>query len=407
MYEMKDSVTRANHAARDITYRPNAHQLPDFRAVTGEFSDVDEFEDAMRNGTSGVYARLPHHNPNHDTLERQLTEIEGGAETLVFSSGMAAIVTCLLAATPLFREILSSKTLYGCTYEFLTRDIWRIFGRSARCVKIKSVKDAKENISNNTSTIYIEPVSNPTLDIIALSGFRKENLNGSTVIVDNTFATPYNLRPLEFGADIVIHSLTKHINGYGDVLMGSSTFSKDFVKTEYFQEILRIYKNYGPIPSAHDSSLISSRSITSFPSRMRDHNLNTYKLANFLNEHPKVRMVYFPGLACGDDWQIVREQMRTPNGDYGFGGMLSFELHEDQKTKEFMNIISKETFVKLAVSLGSPQTIMCRPAKTTHGAIPPEERFEMGIPEELIRVSPGLESYSDIIGAFDYALNKI
>ncbi|MBI2035606.1 MAG: PLP-dependent transferase [Candidatus Liptonbacteria bacterium] len=406
MYEMKDFATRANHAARDMNYRPNAHQLPDFRAVTSEFDDVEEFEDAMHNGTSGVYARLPHHNPNHDTLEKQLTVMEGGKETLVFSSGMAAIASCLLATTPPLREILSSKTLYGCTYELLNRDMWPLYGRSARCVKIKSVADAMENLSNNTSTVYIEPVANPTLDVIDLRDFRKENLNNSIVIVDNTFATPYNLRPLEFGVDIVVHSLTKYINGMGDVLMGCATCSEDFTKTKHFQNLLRIYKNFGPIPSAHDSSLVSGR-VTDFAARMEVHNANAFILANFLYKHSKIRMVYFPGLASGPDREVVRNQMRTPNGDFGFGGMLSFELHESSKTKDFMNIIAKETFIKLAVSLGSPQTIMCRPAKTTHGALTPEERSEMGIPEELIRVSPGRESYRDIIGAVEYGLSKI
>jgi len=391
--------TRADHPKNDPY---GSHVMPIYQTSTFRFENADagrKFFAHEPGGATHSYSRLG--NPTVQHLESVLTEIETfdsniAAESMVFGSGMAAITTALMAIGR-GKRILAQEVLYGCTSQFLQEDAGE-FNIQVTHVDPYDLNGLKYEFKSHPDIglIYLESVSNPTMRVCDLNAIcRMAKSYGVPVMVDNTFATPYHLRPLSHGADIVANSTTKYISGHGTLVGGSLTAKKGFF--EQF-EIPVFRKNFGGICSPSDAWL-TLIGIKTFPLRMRKHNENAVKVANFLNNHPAVESVWYPGLPNHPDHLLADELLEN-----GFGGMISFELKGGYDAGvEMMNSVEICT---LAVSLGTVDSLIQHPASMTHAVVKPEVRERTGITDGLIRLSVGIESPIDLISDLEQALKK-
>ncbi|AEH24553.1 cystathionine gamma-synthase [Pyrococcus yayanosii] len=329
-----------------------------------------------------VYSRTG--NPTRDSLEKKLAALENAKYGLAFSSGLAAESTILLALLKKGDHVVAFDDLYGGTKRLFNQVMER-FGIDFTYVDARDPENVRKAIKENTKMIWLETPTNPLLklaDIKAISEIAHER--NIIVVVDNTFASPYFQNPLDLGADIVLHSVTKYLSGHSDVVGGAVMLNDD----ELYEK-LKFHQNaVGAILSPFDSWLVM-RGIKTLAVRMERHEKNAMRIAEYLEEHPLVEKVYYPGLPSHPQHELAKRQMR------GFGGMLSFELKGG--LKEAVKFVESLEIFALAESLGGVESLIELPALMTHASLPKEEREKVGIKDSLIRVSVGIEDVEDLI----------
>ncbi|MCD6506243.1 PLP-dependent transferase [Candidatus Poribacteria bacterium] len=385
--------TLAIHAGEGICPTTGSVAPPIYQATTFAFRNAEQGAAIFSEEMEGyVYTRWG--NPTLASLERKLAALEGGEEALVTASGMAAVTIALLTVLDSGDHVLCSKGVYTGTYKFLSYSLRR-FDVEVDFVDGTNPTLFEKAIHPNTRLIYIETPANPTLDVIDIAVISDiARRHGLPLFIDNTFATPCGQRPLELGADVVIHSMTKYLCGHGDAIGGAIIGRRKFIE-EARKVTLRIY---GGVLSPFNAWLIM-RGIHTLPLRMRAHSQNAMEIAKFLEEHPAVKMVRYPGLPSHPQHEIALKQMKL------FGGMISFELMGGEEAgRKLMNSLRLCT---LAVSLGDTRTLISHPASMTHAAVPREERLRFGITDGLIRLSVGLEDVGDIIEDLDRGLSYL
>ena len=332
------------------------------------------------------------HNPTRNALERSFASIENANYGLAFASGLAAIDAIIKLLKP-GDEVISTNDLYGGTYRLFTK-IFSIYGIKFHFVGMHDLISIEKLINQNTRLIWTETPTNPMLNIIDIAGLstiaKKHNI---LLAVDNTFATPYLQRPIDLGADIVMHSATKYLGGHSDVVLGAIMLNDK----ELADKLFFIQNASGAICGPQDSFLVL-RGIKTLHVRMQRHCENTKKIANFLNSNAKVDHVYWPGFDFHENHDIANKQM----DDYG--GMLSF-IVKGNNTKDAVRILERLKIFTLAESLGGVESLCGHPASMTHASIPKEEREKSGLSDSLIRLSVGIEDSEDLIQDLSQAIN--
>ena len=336
------------------------------------------------------YARTNH--PNRKALERCLAKLEGGQAAYVFSSGMAAIDCVFRLLRPGDHAILS-QAVYGGVFR-LTTQLLVHFGMEFSFVDTSCMEKLIQALRPNTRMIYAETPTNPTMlvtDIAAVAGLaRQKNL---TLVVDNTFLSPYFQQPLSLGAHIVVHSMTKYLNGHSDCTGGAVILTRP----EDAERIYFLQRSAGSGLAPMDCFLVS-RGIKTLAVRMERHNSNGMAIAQYLESHPKVQRVHYPGLKSHPQHEVAKRQQR------GFGAMLSFDLGSLEAARSLLNHVH---LCSLAESLGGVETLISHPALMTHASLPPEVRQQIAITDGLVRLSVGIEDVEDLIADVDQALAKI
>ena len=333
-------------------------------------------------------------NPTRTALENSFASIENGTHGFAFSSGMAAI-DCVLRTLNPGDEVIAGDDLYGGTYRMFTR-LFQKYGLEFTYVDMNVVANVTHAITEKTKLVWIETPTNPLMkiaDIEAICTAVKEVNNTVLIAVDNTFATPYLQRPLDLGADIVMHSATKYLGGHSDIVMGA-LMVKD---AKLAEELHFIQFAAGAIASPMDSFL-ALRGIKTLHIRMQRHCENGRAVANFLKKHPKVGAVYYPGLEDHPSYAIAKKQMKD------FGGMVSFSLKNDSREATFRFLKSTKVFT-LAESLGGVESLVNHPVTMSHASIPEIARLKIGITDALIRLSVGIEDEEDLLADLEEALN--
>lgn len=335
------------------------------------------------------YARTQ--NPTRLALENNLAALENGTHARCLASGMAATDTVMKLLKP-GDEVISTNDLYGGTYRIFTK-VYQNYGIKFHFVPMNDLERIKEKMSANTKMLWIETPTNPMMNIIDIAGVVNLAKDaGIQVVVDNTFATPYLQNPLDLGADIVVHSITKYLGGHSDTVMGAT-----IVKDEALDAKLGFLQNScGAVPGPQDCFLVL-RGIKTLHIRMQRHCENGRKVAEYLNSHSKVEKVYWPGLESMPGYSIAKKQMRD------FGGMLSFVLKGDRMEDAFKVLENLKVF-SLAESLGGVESLAGHPASMTHASIPKEERMKTGLSDSLIRLSVGIEDAEDLIEDLEQAI---
>ncbi|AJG74234.1 methionine gamma-lyase [Bacillus thuringiensis] len=360
---------------------------PLFQTSTFTFETAQQGEASFAGvDPSYIYSRLG--NPTVKLFEERMAVLEGGEEALAFGSGMAAISATLIGFLKAGDHIICSNGLYGCTYGFLEVLEEKFMITHSFC-DMETEGDIENKIRPNTKLIFVETPINPTMKLIDLKQvIRVAKRNGLLVIVDNTFCSPYLQRPLELGCDAVVHSATKYIGGHGDVVAGVT-----ICKTRALAEKIRpMRKDIGGIMAPFDAWLLL-RGLKTLAVRMDRHCDNAEKIVSFLKNHDAVEGVWYP------EGELASRQMKRG------GGVISFSIKGGkEETQAFINDLY---FITIAVSLGDTETLIQHPATMTHAAIPAELRQEMGIYDNLIRLSVGLESWEDIVSDLEQALKKI
>lgn len=330
-------------------------------------------------------------NPTRHALEKNLAALENAKHGLAFGSGLASIDACLRLLNP-GDEVISTNDLYGGTYRLFTK-VHEKYGLKFQFVGMQNAADVEPKITAKTKMLWVETPTNPTLNIIDIKAFaniaKRHNL---ILVVDNTFASPYLQNPLDLGAHIVMHSVTKYIGGHSDVVMGFLALNDDRLR----EDLAFIQNSVGAIPGPMDSFLVL-RGIKTLHLRMQRHCENGAKIAHFLAKHPKVEKVYWPGFESHPNHVIAKSQM------HDFGGMMSFSLKGD-KLEDAFKIVSSLRIFTLAESLGGVESLAGHPASMTHAAIPKQEREKTGVTDSLIRLSVGIEDADDLIDDLNNAM---
>lgn len=343
-------------------------------------------------GGGAKYEYTRGENPTRFALESVMADIENGTDGFAFSSGMAAIhaTMSLLKAGD---HIVMANDVYGGTFRLVNR-IMAELGIKFTAVDTADSDALKAAMTPETKMVYLESPSNPLMHVTDIAEASKiAHEGGAIAVVDNTFASPYNQNPLDLGADVVVHSGTKYLGGHADLLSGFVVV-KD---AELAERIKFIQMSIGAVLSPQDSYMVQ-RSIKTLALRVQRHNENAMALAEFLNNHPKVAKVYFPGLPGTPDHEIAKKQMR------GFGGMMSIELQPGLDVKKFVENL--DVFL-LAESLGGVESLIEVPAVMTHASIPREIRIPNGIKDELVRISVGIEDIDDLIADMSKGLDAL
>jgi len=333
-------------------------------------------------------------NPTRSALEKNLAALENGKHGLCFGSGVAAIDAVIKLLRP-GDEVLSTSDLYGGSYRIFTK-IFAQFGIKFTFVGMSDMSEVEKLVTDKTKMLWVETPTNPMMNIIDIKAAAKISKQFDLIlVVDNTFASPYLQNPLDMGANIVMHSVTKYIGGHSDVVMGALVMNND----QLFEELYFIQKSSGAICGPMDSFLVL-RGIKTLHLRMQRHCENGEAVANYLRNHDKVDKVYWPGFEDHPGHAIAKAQMR------GFGGMISFTIKGNKKDDAFSFLSNCKVFT-LAESLGGVESLLCHPATMTHAAIPKEEREKTGIVESLIRMSVGVEDIEDLLKDIEKSLSLI
>jgi cystathionine gamma-lyase len=340
------------------------------------------------------YAYARGANPTRNALQKSIAALENGKHGICFSSGMGATDAVIKLLAP-GDEVITSNDLYGGSYRMFKR-VYEKFGIKFHFIDLTRAENVSPYINSNTKLLWLETPSNPLMRIIDIEAccvLAKKNK--ILVAVDNTFASPYLQNPLDLGADIVMHSVTKYLGGHSDVIMGALVVNND----QLYQDLAFIANSCGAVPGPQDSFLVL-RGIKTLHLRMERHCSNGKTIANFLKQHPKISSVYWPGFEDHPNHAIAKKQMRD------FGGMLSFTLKNDslEKAKTLMENVN---LFSLAESLGGVESLINHPASMTHASIPKEEREKNGLSDSLIRLSIGVEDAEDLIQDLNQALDSI
>ncbi|WP_067728391.1 methionine gamma-lyase [Oceanobacillus damuensis] len=366
---------------------------PIFQTSTYTFETAEQGERRFAGEEEGyIYSRLG--NPTVRVLEDRIAALEKGEKGLAFGSGMAAVSAVLIALTKANDHIICSSGLYGCTFGLLTM-MEEKYNITTNYTDMKSKAELQKNIKPETAVIYVETPVNPTMKLIDLQMVAEVAKEYNIpVVVDNTFSTPYLQRPLEDGCDVVIHSATKYLGGHGDVIAGLVVGKEAFLNSI----AVTTQKDIGGVMSPFDAWLLL-RGLKTLPVRMDRHCDNAEKIVEKLTNHPKVSHIYYPSDHDNPDYPIMKKQMIRG------GGVISFEIKGDKKSAQ--QVLNHLSFVKIAVSLGDTESLIQHPATMTHAVIPEDTRKQMGITDQLIRLSVGIEAWQDIWSDLKQALDKI
>lgn len=341
-----------------------------------------------------IYSRLG--NPSCTKVEKKLALLEGAEAAISTASGMGAVTSAIWVLVQTGDHIVAHRTLYGCTHAYFTHGLSR-YGIEVSYVDMRDPQEVAKAMRPNTKVVYLESPANPNMDMIDIAAVAEiaHRQEGVQVMVDNTYCTPYICRPLEHGADIIIHSATKYLNGHGDVIAG-------FVvgKEEYINQVrlLGVKDLTGASLSPFDAFLID-RGMKTLPIRVEKHSANAQKVAEFLEKHPQVSSISYPGLESFPQRDLVKKYMSLP------GGMISFELKGGMDAGK--KLINAMQMCKVAVSLGDAETLIQHPASMTHSPYTPEERAMANISDGLVRLSVGLEDAEDIIADLKQGLDAL
>lgn len=328
-------------------------------------------------------------NPTRTALEKNIAALEGGKEGMAFGSGMAAIDS-ILRMLKMGDHVILSHNVYGGTYR-IAKTIWEDWRLEFDFVDTTNLANVKKVLKQNTKMIFIETPTNPTMEITDIAAIAKlAKTEGLISVVDNTFATPYLQKPLEYGIDIVVHSLTKYLNGHSDMVGGMVVTSNQKIaeRLRFFQKAI------GGVLGPMDAWL-TLRGTKTLAVRMKLHGESAMQVAKWLTTQRAVKKVYYPGLSNHPQYRLAKKQMRN------FGGMIAFDLGSLNAAKKFLK---KVRLCALAESLGGVETLISHPASMTHASIPPEQRKKIGVTEGLVRISVGLEDVNDIIADMKQAL---
>lgn len=386
--------TQCVHAGEGPDPAYGAHTTPIYQTSTFVFDNAEQGAERFAGKEEGfIYARMPPNTPTHAVLIEKIASLEGGETGQAFSSGMAAITTVVLSMLEKGDHLLSTDVVYGCTYELFSSILTK-FGIEVSFVDTSDLERVRSSLRRNTKLIFLETPANPTMnvcDIEEISKITKDT--GALCVVDNTFASPYFQKPLKLGADIVVHSCTKYIGGHADLLGGAVVGTKELVKS-----LRPVIRSTGGIMGPHEAWL-SIRGLKTLHLRMEKHASNAMTVAGFLEAHPKIGWVRYPGLPSHPQYEIAKKQMS------GFSGMLSFGIKGGiEAGRKLMNSVE---LCSLAVSLGAVDTLIEHPASMTHADIPRKVRMKTGITDDLVRLSVGVEDADDIIADLDQALMRV
>jgi methionine-gamma-lyase len=362
-----------------------------------------------------IYDRLG--EPNKEFLEDHLAYAEQGEACLTFASGMAAITAGLLFNVNANDEIISNRTLYGCTYSLLTNWFPK-YNIKVKFTDLRDIDNLKKNITDKTRIIYFETPINPTLELIDISEIRKviDSVNQKRkepekilIIVDNTFATPFCQRPIKLGADIVLHSLTKNIGGFGTDMGGAV-----IIPSKYYNKLALFRKDFGGVLNSKSAWAILVYGIPTLSLRLKQQQETAIEVARFLNDYPKIEIVHYPGLHSFKYFELAKKQLIDYEGNFAPGSMIYFIVKGKtpnerlKKGEKVINYIAKNAYtITLAVSLGNIKTLIEHPGSMTHSSIPPEIQMKDGMDPGGIRLSIGLEKVDDIINDLHKALKTI
>ena len=368
---------------------------PIYQTSTFVFDSVEQGQRRFLGEEEGyIYSRTM--NPTVTVAEEKVAMLEKGEKAMATSSGMGAISSTLWTLVKAGDHIVADKTLYGCTFALLSHGLTK-FGIEVEFIDTADLEAVEKAMKPNTRVVYLETPANPNLKITDIKAVAEiaHKSNYTKVVVDNTFATPYNQNPLVLGADIVVHSATKYINGHGDVLAGFVVGKADIVEEIRGNGLKDMT---GSILGPTEAYLII-RGLKTFEIRMERHCANAMKVAKYLEKHPKVEKVYYPGLENHEGHEIAKKQMKN------FGGIMSFELKGGYEAGK--NLLNNLELCVIAVSLGDAETLIQHPASMTHSPYTKEEREAAGITDGLVRLSVGLENAEDIIADLEQGLAKI
>jgi cystathionine beta-lyase/cystathionine gamma-synthase len=373
--------TRAIHDGQEPDQVTGAVTVPVYQTSTYR-------QEAIGKNKGYEYSRADH--PTRKALEEVLASLEGGKYGLAFASGVAATTAVFSILNP-GDHVIAGLDIYGGTYRLLEK-VFKRWGLEITYACGDGVAAFQQAIQKNTKLIWIETPTNPLLKILDITEISTlAHQHDILVAVDNTFATPYLQRPLELGADYVVHSTTKYLAGHSDIIGGAVITSHEAA----FHDLKFYQKTAGAVPGPWDCFLVL-RGVKTLAIRMREHGINTSYLAEFLHGHPSIERVYYPGLASHEQHELAKKQMS------GFGGMVSFELSGGLPAIE--SFFSKLKVFTLAESLGAVESLVCYPPKMTHAAMPQEERLKRGIKDSLVRLSVGIEHKSDLQHDLEQAL---
>lgn len=366
--------------------------LPIHHSVTFNYENMDDwFETAQGKKPGHIYSRNT--NPTVEPLEKKMATLDGAESATSFSTGMAAISNSLFTFLQPGDRVVTIKDTYGGTNKIFIEFLPKINVDVCLCDTL-DFKKIESEIQKGCKVVYLETPTNPTLKILDIKKIAKiAHSKGAIVMVDNTFATPVNQRPIALGADLVIYSATKYLNGHSDAMGGIVTGKKQLVEQVFH------YREINGATLHPQSAYMILRGLKTLELRIERHNKNANEIANFLNNHPKVDQVYYPGLPTHVNHEIAREQMD------GFGGMLSFSLKGG--FDQVKQLVPQLKYAHKAASLGSVGTLVGPPRTTSHVELTEQERRDAGIPESLIRYSAGIENTQDLIDDLKSALDKI
>jgi cystathionine gamma-synthase len=360
-------------------------------SATYKFENSDDLIDVVQNRSGYIYSRWD--NPSVRAVETVMAEMEGYESSLAFASGMAAISTSILALLKKGSRIVFQREIYGGTFELLN-DLLPRLGIETIAINIDDINGFYSEIEKGLTLLYLETPTNPLLRVVDLHPLVKAaHKQKAIVMLDSTFASPVNQHPKDFGIDIVIHSATKYLGGHHDITGGFICCNKKHSET-----IWHYRKIIGGVMDPL-TAFLAQRGMQTLELRINRQNENAKKIAQFMDQNKKIKIVNYPGLDSHPDFEIAKRQMK------GFGGMLSFELFADfEKTKKFMDNLK---VIKLATSLGGVTSLANQPITNTHAALSPEARAKAGISESLVRISVGIEDPDILIKDLEQALEDI
>lgn len=392
--EMKKSTlhkdTLAIHEGYDDTKHHGSLAVPLYQTSTYSFETAVQGEKRFSGEEAGnIYSRLG--NPTVRVLEERMAALENGSSALAFGSGMAAVSSILVYLTKAGDHIICSRGIYGCTFGLLGI-MQEKYNINHSLISMTTEEEIEKAITPETVCIYVETPINPTMELVDLPLVCKvARKHGLVVVVDNTFTSSYLQNPIDYGADFVLHSATKYINGHGDVIAGLLV-GKDADEMQKLK--MSVQKDYGAIMSPFDAWLLI-RGLKTLPVRMEKHTANAEKILGYLKGQPFVEDIYYPFDQGNPQFDIAQRQMKAG------GGLISFTVKGGKESAQ--SFIDSLSLIKIAVSLGDAETLIQHPATMTHSGVPEADRLQMGIKDSLLRLSVGLEHADDLIADLDSA----
>lgn len=388
----KSRASKCIHAGEENKRFANSVTVPVFNTTTYEFKNLKELKRYV-NGDRSLYLYSRYSNPTVEAVENKLADLERGEAGMVCSSGMGAISTTLLALLHKGDHLVSTPILYGGAFSFISI-IMKNAGLEYSFAENSSIDSIRKSITPNTKVIYTETPTNPNLAIVDLEAVGKlAQETGCLLVVDSTFGTPINQNPIELGADIVIHSGSKYLSGHSDLLCGAVISSEQIIGK------LKEYRKFLGTVLDPQAAFLFNRGLKTLDVRMERHNQNGLKVAEYLESHPKVSKVRYPGLKSSPFYEIANKQMR------GFGGMICFEI--EGGLEAVGQVIERLELIIHATSLGSVESLASIPVLTSHIHYSPEELKQVDVNENMIRISCGIEDSDDLIADLENALKVL